>query len=121
LYYISRERVNAPGEGMVFADTKEVSRALGNKQVHLHARIKVRVHEVVPDQEGNEYERTFIADTSAGRCKLWEIVPKGLAFEMVNQAMTKKSISRLLNQCYRVLGPKHTCICADQLMYLGFR
>ena len=121
LYYISRERVNAPGEGMVFADTKEVSRALGNKQVHLHARIKVRVHEVVRDQEGNEYERTFIADTTAGRCKLWEIVPKGLAFEMVNQAMTKKSISRLLNQCYRVLGTKHTCIFADQLMYLGFR
>ena len=121
LYYISRERVNAPGEGMVFADTKEVSRALGNKQVHLHARVKVRVHEVVRDQEGNEYQRTFIADTTAGRCKLWEIVPKGLAFEMVNQAMTKKSISRLLNQCYRVLGTKQTCIFADQLMYLGFR
>ena len=121
LYYISRERVNAQGEGMVFANTAEVSRALGNKQVHIHARIKVRVHEVVCDQENNRYERTFIADTTAGRCKLWEIVPKGLAFEMVNQAMTKKSISKLLNQCYRVLGTKQTCIFADQLMYLGFR
>ena len=121
LYYISRERVNALGEGMVFANTAEVSRALGNKQVHIHARIKVRVHEVVRDQEGNQYERTFVADTTAGRCKLWEIVPKGISFEMVNQAMTKKSISKLLNQCYRVLGTKQTCIFADQLMYLGFR
>jgi DNA-directed RNA polymerase subunit beta' len=121
LYYISRERVNAQGEGMIFANTAEVGRALGNKQVHIHARIKVRVSEVVRDQEGNESSRTFIADTTAGRCKLWEIVPEGLAFEMVNQAMTKKSISKLLNQCYRVLGTKHTCIFADQLMYLGFR
>ncbi|MFN3714935.1 MAG: DNA-directed RNA polymerase subunit beta' [Alcanivoracaceae bacterium] len=121
LYYISRDRVNAQGEGMIFADTKEVSRALGGKQIHLHARIKVRVDETVRDQEGNEYSRTFIADTTAGRCKLWEVVPKGIAFEMVNQPMTKKSVSRLLNQCYRVLGTKHTCIFADQLMYLGFR
>ena len=75
LYYISRERVNAQGEGMVFANTAEVSRALGNKQVHIHARIKVRVHEVLCHQENNRYERTFIADTTAGLCKLWEIVP----------------------------------------------
>ena len=121
LYYISRDRVNAQGEGMVFADTKEVSRALGNKQVHLHARVKVRVHEVAKDQEGNVSERTFVADTTPGRCKLWEVVPKGIPFEMVNQPMTKKSISKLLNQCYRVLGTKETCIFADQLMYLGFR
>ena len=121
LYYISRERVNAKGEGMVFSDTQEVSRALGNGQVHLHARVKVRVDEVVKDQEGNVSERTFVADTTAGRCKLWEIVPKGISFEMVNQPMTKKTISKLLNQCYRVLGTKQTCIFADQLMYLGFR
>src|SRR5690554_5134842 len=121
LYYISRDRVNAQGEGMIFADVEEAGRALGNKKIHLHARIKVRVTETVRDQEGNEYSRTFIADTTAGRCKLWEVVPKGIAFEMVNQSMTKKSVSRLLNQCYRVLGTKHTCIFADQLMYLGFR
>ncbi|MDF1822967.1 MAG: DNA-directed RNA polymerase subunit beta' [Alcanivoracaceae bacterium] len=121
LYYISRDRVNALGEGMAFSDTQEVSRALGNGKVHLHARVKVRVHEVVCDQEGNRDERTFVADTTAGRCKLWEIVPKGIPFELVNQPMTKKTISKLLNQCYRVLGTKQTCIFADQLMYLGFR
>ena len=121
LYYISRERVNAQGEGMFFVDTREVSRALGNKAVHLHARIKVRISEKVRDQHGNETERTYVADTTPGRCKLWDIVPEGLSFESVNQAMTKKAISRLLNQCYRILGTKQTCIFADQLMYLGFR
>ena len=121
LYYISRERVNAQGEGMFFTDTREVSRALGNKAVHLHARIKVRVSEVVRDQYGNETARTYVAETTPGRCKLWDIVPEGLAFESVNQAMTKKAVSRLLNQCYRILGTKQTCIFADQLMYLGFR
>ncbi|WP_111658268.1 DNA-directed RNA polymerase subunit beta' [Isoalcanivorax indicus] len=121
LYYISRERVNAQGEGMFFTDTREVSRALGNKAVHLHARIKVRVSEKVRDQYGNETARTYVAETTPGRCKLWDIVPEGLSFESVNQAMTKKAISRLLNQCYRILGTKQTCIFADQLMYLGFR
>ena len=108
LYYISRDRVNAQGEGQVFADTKEVMRALGNKQVHIHARVKVRVHEVVKDLEGNVEERTFIADTTPGRCKLWDIVPAGLGFDMVNQNMTKKAISKLLNTCYRILGTKET-------------
>ena len=54
-------------------------------------------------------------------CKLWDIVPTGLGFAMVNQNMTKKAISKLLNTCYRILGTKETCIFADQLMYLGFR
>ena len=121
LYYITRERVNAKGEGMVFADTKEVARALATGQVHLHARVKVRVKEVVQDKNGNVEQRTFIADTTAGRCKLWEVVPRGLPFELINQSMTKKAISKLLNTCYRLLGTKQTCIFADQLMYLGFR
>ena len=121
LYYISRERVNARGEGRIFSDTREVGRALGGGTLDLHARVKVRISEMVRDQEGNETSRTFIADTTPGRCKLWDIVPAGIGFDMVNQSMTKKSISKLLNQCYRVLGTKDTCIFADQLMYLGFR
>tara|TARA_R110001606_G_scaffold393472_1_gene563436 strand:- start:3741 stop:7943 length:4203 start_codon:yes stop_codon:yes gene_type:complete len=121
LYYISRDRVNAKGEGRVFADTKEVMRALGTKEVHLHARVKVRIHDVVKDQQGNIEETVRLVDTTPGRCKLWDIVPPGLGFDMVNQNMTKKAISKLLNTCYRILGTKETCIFADQIMYLGFR
>ncbi|ARB47123.1 DNA-directed RNA polymerase subunit beta' [Alloalcanivorax xenomutans] len=121
LYYISREKVNVKGEGRVFADTKEVMRALGTKEVDLHARIKVRLEDVVKDQEGNIHREWRIADTTPGRCKIWDIVPEGIGFDMVNQNMTKKAISKLLNTCYRILGTKETCIFADQIMYLGFR
>ena len=120
LYYISRERINAPGEGMTFVDTKEVSRALAAKAVTVHSRVKVRVTETVKQEDGSLTERTFIASTTAGRCMLWDVLPKGLPFELINQPMTKKTVSRLINACYRRLGLKATVIFADKLMYLGF-
>jgi DNA-directed RNA polymerase subunit beta' len=123
LYYISRDRINAKGEGKVFADPDEVHRALATGAVDLHARVKVRIVERVLDQYGNvvEQARVRVVDTTPGRCKLWGIVPAGIPFDLINQAMTKKNISRLINHCYRVLGIKDTVIFADQLMYLGFR
>ncbi|HBM22765.1 MAG TPA: DNA-directed RNA polymerase subunit beta', partial [Alcanivorax sp.] len=121
LYYISREKVNVKGEGRVFADIAEVLRALGTREVALHARVKVRIHEVVKDQEGRIEEATRLVETTPGRCKIWDIVPEGIGFDMVNQNMTKKAISKLLNTCYRILGTKETCIFADQIMYMGFR
>ena len=121
LYYISRDAINAQGEGMIFADFAEVTRALANKAVAIHARIKVRVRQVTIDEEGNRHELKFLADTTPGRCMLWNIVPEGLPYSVVNQPMTKKNISKLINTCYRVLGLKDTVIFADQLMYLGFR
>lgn len=121
LYYISREKVNVKGEGRVFADIAEILRALGTREVALHARVKVRIHEVVRDQEGRIEEATRLVETTPGRCKIWDIVPEGIGFDMVNQNMTKKAISKLLNTCYRILGTKETCIFADQIMYMGFR
>ncbi len=121
LYYISREKVNVKGEGRVFADIAEVLRALGTREVALHARVKVRIHEVIRDQEGRIEEASRLVETTPGRCKIWDIVPEGIGFDMVNQNMTKKAISKLLNTCYRILGTKETCIFADQIMYMGFR
>ncbi|WBA82199.1 DNA-directed RNA polymerase subunit beta' [Endozoicomonas sp. GU-1] len=121
LYYITRERINAKGEGMAFVDIDEVMRAYRTKAVDLHARIKVRVHEKYRDGEGVEHENKFLADTTVGRMILWDIVPQGLPFALVNQAMKKKAISGLLNACYRRVGLKETVIFADQMMYLGFQ
>ena len=120
LYYMTRERVNAKGEGTLFANTSEVHRAYVGGHVHLQARVKVRVHEVVNTDEGESIERTFIADTTVGRALLWEIVPKGIGYDMVNRNMAKKPISKIINQCYRVVGLKATVIFADQLMYTGY-
>jgi DNA-directed RNA polymerase subunit beta' len=120
LYYISRDAINVKGEGMVFADTQEVNRALSTKAVHIHARIKVRVTETTFDEDGTKHTRTFLVDTTPGRCLLWKVVPEGMTFDQINQTMTKKNISKLINSCYRTLGLKATVLFADQLMYLGF-
>jgi DNA-directed RNA polymerase subunit beta' len=120
LYYMTRERVNAKGEGMIFADAREVQRAYDTKQVHLQARIKVRIQEVILDDEGNKESNSEIVDTTVGRVLLYNIVPEGLPFSMVNQKMGKKPISQILNACYRNVGLKESVIFADQLMYTGY-
>ncbi len=122
LYYMTREMINVPGEGMTFSDLNEVDRAFRAGQVDLHARVKVRVVELVPVEEGSEelVERSRVADTTVGRALLYRIVPKNLGFDIVNQPMKKKAISNLLNTCYRNAGLKETVIFADQLMYTGF-
>ncbi|MDW7564164.1 hypothetical protein RZN37_32135, partial [Klebsiella pneumoniae] len=84
LYYITRDAVNAKGEGMVFADTHEVNRALATGQVAIHARVKVRVHQTVINENGEREQQTIIVDTTPGRCLLWEVVPEGLSFDMIN-------------------------------------
>ncbi|MBN50173.1 MAG: DNA-directed RNA polymerase subunit beta' [Spongiibacteraceae bacterium] len=120
LYWMTRDRVNARGEGMTFANPDEVSRAYGAGAVDLQARIKCRIVENAIDDNGEMQTRNMIVDTTVGRINLWRIVPKGLPFEMVNKAMTKKAISSILNACYRIVGLKATVIFADQLMYTGF-
>ncbi len=119
LYYMTRDRVNAMGEGMFFADVHEVHRAYENRLADLQAKVKVRLVEHVKSPEGM-VERRRIVDTTIGRALLSEILPKGLSFDLINIDMTKKAISGVINACYRQLGLKETVIFADQLMYMGF-
>ncbi|GLS24550.1 DNA-directed RNA polymerase subunit beta' [Marinibactrum halimedae] len=120
LYWMSRERVNARGEGMVFADPAEVNRAYHSKQVDLQARIKCRITQAEIREDGEKIFRTSIEDTTVGRVLLWEIVPDGMPFDLVNRGMVKKAISALINHCYRSVGLKESVIFADQLMYTGY-
>ena len=121
LYFMTRDKVNVTGEGMVFADTAEVLRAYSCGKAELHAKIKVRINETTIDDDGNKTTANILVDTTVGRSLLWEIVPAGLPFELINQAMTKKTISRLVNACYRQLGLKTSVIFADHLMYTGYK
>src|SRR5690554_1275205 len=120
LYYMTRERKNALGEGMIFADIKEAHRAYGAGKVGLQAKIRVRVNEVTIDKDGTRTEVFNIVDTTVGRALLFDIVPDGLAYALVNRPMVKKAISSLINICYRDAGLKETVIFADQLMYMGY-
>ena len=120
LYYLTRERINARGEGMAFADVREVHRAYENRQVELHARIEVRLTREEPDADGQIRRWVERVRTTVGRALLSDILPKGLSFALINQTLKKKTVSQLINECYRRLGLKDTVIFADQLMYTGF-
>jgi DNA-directed RNA polymerase subunit beta' len=120
LYYMSRELVNAKGEGIRFADIAELKRAHDNGEASLHAKITVRIDETDVTLPEPEQNRRIRIDTTVGRALLFSIVPKGLPFSVVDRTMTKKAIGDLINICYRRLGLKDTVIFADQLMYMGF-
>jgi DNA-directed RNA polymerase subunit beta' len=122
LYFMTREKVGAKGEGMMFSDTQEVHRAYEGRQIELQAKVKVRVREWIKNTETGDFvEKRRVVDTTVGRSLLSEILPKGLSYDLVNQDMTKKIISATINACYRALGLKETVIFADQLMYTGFQ
>ncbi|WP_158162155.1 DNA-directed RNA polymerase subunit beta' [Grimontia hollisae] len=120
LYYMTRDKINAKGEGLYLSGPAEAEKAYRTGNAELHARVKVRIKEVLFDELGNRSEKVELVDTTVGRAMLWQIVPEGLPYSIVNQALGKKQISALLNTCYRKLGLKDTVIFADQIMYTGF-
>ena len=122
LYYATRERTNGKGEGMFFADVAEVQRAYDNRETTLQTRITVRLPEYKRgDIEGEWVEGVQRVETTVGRALLSEILPKGLPFTVLNRALKKKEISRLINQSFRRCGLRDTVIFADKLMQAGFR
>ena len=120
LYYLTRDRVNGLGEGMVFASAAEAEKAYRTGVAELHARVKVRITEHVRNEAGELVAQTTLKDTTVGRTILWQICPEGLPFELIDQPLGKKPISRLINHAYRNLGLKETVIFADHIMYTGF-
>lgn len=120
LYYMTRDRINGKGEGMMLTGPKEAERIYRTGIAELHTRVKVRITEYEKHENGEWAEFTHLVDTTVGRAILWIIVPKGLSFSLVNQTLGKKAISKMLNTCYRILGLKPTIIFADQIMYTGF-
>ena len=122
LYYTTRERINAKGEGLIFADTGEVQRAFDAGEVDLNAKVNVRLTEYIKDKESGEFiPTTKVWETTAGRALLSEILPKGLPFSNLNKALKKKEISKLINVSFRKCGLKETVVFADKLLQAGFR
>ncbi|MCH8158648.1 MAG: DNA-directed RNA polymerase subunit beta' [Proteobacteria bacterium] len=121
LYYMTRTKINAKGEGMILSNLDEARRAYETGAAELHAKVRVRVTIHEANEDGEAVEVTKIVDTTVGRALLSDILPKGVEFIHINQKMTKKAISNVINVCYRQLGLKKTVIFADQLMYMGFR
>ena len=120
LYFATRDRINARGEGMAFTDISEVKRAYESGQADLHARVLARIKEYDVSEDGEKREKITRYETTIGRAILSEILPAGLPFSIINKPLKKKEISRLINACFRRCGLKETVIFADRLMQAGF-
>ncbi len=118
LYYLSIVSEKEPGEGMAFSDIGELHHALENKVITLHTKIKGRVNNIGKD--GKKVAKLY--ETTPGRLIIGELLPKNpnISFDIVNQEMTKKNISKMIDQVYRHCGQKETVIFCDRIMQLGF-
>ncbi len=121
LYYATREKINGKGEGMYFADTNEIERAMAAKELDLHSRISVRLTQYEPAAVDGEWNEKIVrVETTAGRALLSKILPKGLPFNVIDRALKKKEISKLIDESFRRCGLKETVVFADKLMQNGY-
>jgi DNA-directed RNA polymerase subunit beta' len=107
LYYMSRERINVPGEGKVFSCVEEAIIAYDYGEIHLQAKVKVR-------------KNGELVETTMGRILLSELLPSSVKFEEVNKVLTKKALAKLIDHTYRHAGTKETVILADRLKDTGY-
>ncbi|UCV04029.1 DNA-directed RNA polymerase subunit beta' [Dechloromonas denitrificans] len=121
LYYATREKTNGKGEGMYFADIAEIERAMAAKELDVQSRISVRLKQYEPAAVDGEWvEKIVRVETTAGRALLSKILPKGLPFKVIDRALKKKEISKLIDESFRRCGLKETVIFADKLMQNGY-
>jgi len=107
IYYMTRERAFARGEGKRFASPEEVRAAYDQGEIDLQAKIWVRM-------DGRRVE------TTVGRVLLYDIVPKRLPFEAINKVMDKKQLQSLIDLTYRLCGEKETVLLADRVRSMGY-
>jgi DNA-directed RNA polymerase subunit beta' len=118
LYYLSIIAENEPGQGMTFADFGELQHALDNKIVTMHTKIKGRYKSI----DANKKPTSQIYDTTPGRMIIGDLLPKNvnITFDICNQELTKKNISKMIDTVYRHCGQKEAVIFCDRIMALGF-
>lgn len=120
LYYLSLDKPNEQGEGMVISDMAELEHALGSGKLSMHAKIKAMYH---TNDENNE-PLSKVIDTTPGRFMISDIFPRHHKIDpekLLSDVMVKKNIGNLIDEVYRHCGQKATVIFADRLMALGFR
>jgi DNA-directed RNA polymerase subunit beta' len=105
-YYLTKDLKNDVGEGKMFSSANEVTIALNNKIVGIHAKIKVRI-------------KGKLIETTPGRVVFNQIVPEGIEF--INDTLKKKKINSIIGYIYRKVGNQKTAVFLDKLKELGFK
>jgi len=107
LYYMTKEKKGAKGEGMIFSSIDEMKYAYDLGEVDIHALVKTRFN-------------GQILSSVVGRFFLLEIIPTEISFEYVDREMKKKNIVALIEKCFRTVGTRRTVVVLDKLKELGF-
>jgi len=115
LYYITKIRPGAFGEGMTFYGEEEAIIAYNEGKVDIHALVKVMVDDV--DEEGNLIRK--IHETSVGRVITNEYIPKEVGY--INELLSKKSLRDIIGKVIKVCGVARTAQYLDDIKDLGFR
>jgi len=108
LYYMTKEKPGAIGEGRLYSGPEEVRLAYDSGALELQAKITVRLN-------GERVE------TTCGRILLAETIPEKLGFEVINRVMKKNELRNLISRCFRVCGIKDTVLLADRLKDFGYQ
>jgi DNA-directed RNA polymerase subunit beta' len=114
IYYMTRDRAFAKGEGKTFSSPEEVRIAYDAGEAALQAKIKVRMS-TAPGR------KTELVETTVGRVLLREVVPAVIPFEHINRVMGKKQVADVIDVCFRLAGNKETVILADRLKETGYK
>jgi len=119
LYWLTLGLENQAGEGMIFRGVGEIQHALTAGVVSLHAKVKCRYTDI--DEDGKKVYR--IVESTPGRLIVSELLPRNInvPFDTVNQTLTKKELTNMIDLVYRHCGQKESVIFCDRLMKLGFK
>ena len=115
LYYITKFRPGAKGEGLTFYGPEEAIIAYNEKKVDIHAIVKVMVKDL--DEEGNYIEH--LVETSVGRVIVNEITPDEMGY--VNTVISKKSLRDIITKAIKLVGMARACDFLDGIKNLGYK
>ena len=124
LYWITRAREGAMGEGKIFSNREEVQTAFDHGRVDLHAKIKVRletnnINPTDPQNQTADNGRPLVEST-VGRVLLSMVVPEEVPFESVNMHLKKKHMAELVDESFRKAGSIKTVKMLDDLKNMGY-
>lgn len=114
LYYITKPRPNALGEGLIFYSPEEVEIAYNEHKVDIHARVKVRTKDL--DENGNSVEK--LIETTVGRIIFNKYVPEEVGY--INELLSKKSLRDIIGRVIETCGMARTAHFLDDIKELGY-
>ncbi len=114
LYYITKPRPGAKGEGMNFYGPEEIIIAYNEKRLALHAEVNVRLPKVMADPSQGYH----MVKTTAGRILVNQLVPVEVGY--INEILTKKSLRDIIGNVLKVSGVARTAQFLDDIKNLGY-